>query len=598
MKTIIESLGDLSIVLQGYVSSWEEVEEGGEHLRWEEGDPAAAFSLLRHIGLGWTTVDQALHQAQHTLHGIEELARRADEEPLPNNDDVSASAEAVTRLAHVYDFNTTLLAQSGLVQGLHQYLHHHPSLHQYHALSVSDLAHLGLAAVNKGFFSVGVEFLGAARTRAVHSHTHTHRNTWGEYTLKTLDDLLGTSIKVHNHVLEMRGPRSLNHATASTPYGNHGGGVLDRGGVSDGEELKKQRMQGEIRSQTKQKKKTKQGHIMMEDNKQCEEEEWKERRIHKSNRKGEKHMGVKEREGHVAKEEENKEEVRVDVVLGVEYLKRHGNKTWMVDERPLVERLQMERLCRGEELRSSSVTSKLVCRYMNGGSAWLLLAPFKVEQVALDPSITLVYGVLGREEATQVRVKAVPHLHQPFNNIKPTRRHTSTTATDHKNTNPTLKHTWMREEEAIPLQKLGRRLHHLLGVAITDDNSEPYMVADYGLGGSYDPHRDTHGPLRTPPRATVGERMATVLTFLQPPAQGGLTVFPWVGAGVGGVAGAAVVWWNLLASHEHDFLTRHAACPVLRGYKWIMTKWVGYRGQWRSLPCPADPSRKVTRPSH
>lgn len=56
-----------------YVSSWEEVEEGGEDMKWEEGDPAAAFSLLRHIGLGWTTVDQALHQANSVLEGIGEL---------------------------------------------------------------------------------------------------------------------------------------------------------------------------------------------------------------------------------------------------------------------------------------------------------------------------------------------------------------------------------------------------------------------------------------------------------------------------------------------------------------------------------------------
>lgn len=42
-------------------------------MRWREGDPAAAFSLLRHIGLGWTTVDQALHQANSALEGIGEL---------------------------------------------------------------------------------------------------------------------------------------------------------------------------------------------------------------------------------------------------------------------------------------------------------------------------------------------------------------------------------------------------------------------------------------------------------------------------------------------------------------------------------------------
>lgn len=44
-------------------------------------------------------------------------------------------------------------------------------------------------------------------------------------------------------------------------------------------------------------------------------------------------------------------------------------------------------------------------------------------------------------------------------------------------------------------------------------------------------------------------------------------MFPWVGVGVGKTDGAALVWWNLLASHEHDFLTRRADCPVVLGHK-------------------------------
>ncbi|KAK7086466.1 Prolyl 4-hydroxylase subunit alpha-1 [Halocaridina rubra] len=75
---------------------------------------------------------------------------------------------------------------------------------------------------------------------------------------------------------------------------------------------------------------------------------------------------------------------------------------------------------------------------------------------------------------------------------------------------------------------------------------------------------------------------------------GGRLVFPWAGLSVKPVEGAAVVWWNLLASHEHDFLTRHASCPILRGHKWIVTKWVGYNAQWNIQPCPLDPSRKIT----
>jgi len=32
--------------------------------------------------------------------------------------------------------------------------------------------------------------------------------------------------------------------------------------------------------------------------------------------------------------------------------------------------------------------------------------------------------------------------------------------------------------------------------------------------------------------------------------------------------GTAVFWYNLFASGEGDYSTRHAACPVLVGNKW------------------------------
>lgn len=34
------------------------------------GDPAAGFSLLRHVAEGWTQVDDALHKIRHVLHDL------------------------------------------------------------------------------------------------------------------------------------------------------------------------------------------------------------------------------------------------------------------------------------------------------------------------------------------------------------------------------------------------------------------------------------------------------------------------------------------------------------------------------------------------
>ncbi|XP_063871395.1 prolyl 4-hydroxylase subunit alpha-2-like [Scylla paramamosain] len=493
IKTVIQPVAELGDVLKTYVESWEALVDGLEPPDWGSEDPAAGFSLLRHVAEGWTRVDDALQKTRSILHIIEYLASRPDREPLPNTDDVAAASEAVTRLAHVYRLNTTALVEGGrLVLD--------PVTGYHHPLSANELTSVGLVAVKKGFLDVGVQFLRAAKSRA--SVVQQPR----------LDNMLAAAVKVHDHVLEVNGPRSLAHVTATTPYGG-------------------------------------------------------------------------------PKEASPSRVVKAPVVLGVEYLSRHANATWMLERRPLVEQVQVERLCRGEDLRPPRVTSRLKCRYANGGSPWLALAPFKVEQVSLDPYITVVYEVVSRGEAGQLKKKMKSRLHTPY-------FPGSDSLTAAVEGGWSLKHTWLQEAEAAVLMGVGRRMRHLLGVTLDDAASEPYMVADYGLGGEYSAHRDTHGPTRAPPHSHVGERLATVLIYLQTPTQGGRTVFPWVGAGVGGTAGAAMVWWNLLSSHEHDFLTRHAACPVMRGRKTVLTKWVGYVPQWRTMSCSADPSRKVMLPWH
>ncbi|KAI4813783.1 hypothetical protein KUCAC02_003011, partial [Chaenocephalus aceratus] len=49
--------------------------------------------------------------------------------------------------------------------------------------------------------------------------------------------------------------------------------------------------------------------------------------------------------------------------------------------------------------------------------------------------------------------------------------------------------------------------------------------------------------------------------------------------------GTAVFWYNLFKSGEGDYRTRHAACPVLVGSKWVSNKWIHERGQEFRRPC-------------
>ena len=72
---------------------------------------------------------------------------------------------------------------------------------------------------------------------------------------------------------------------------------------------------------------------------------------------------------------------------------------------------------------------------------------------------------------------------------------------------------------------------------------------------------------------------------LEAPEIGGATVFPRSGARVEAKRRSAAFWYNLLPSGEGDFKTRHAACPVLFGTKWVSNKWIHMVGQEFRRPC-------------
>ena len=86
-----------------------------------------------------------------------------------------------------------------------------------------------------------------------------------------------------------------------------------------------------------------------------------------------------------------------------------------------------------------------------------------------------------------------------------------------------------------------------------------------------------------------GNRVATILTILEKPIAGGATVWPYAGISVFGKKGAALFWHNTFSSDIPDKYTRHVACPVLLGQKWIGNKWVGYNAQWNGRKCLLNP---------
>ena len=61
---------------------------------------------------------------------------------------------------------------------------------------------------------------------------------------------------------------------------------------------------------------------------------------------------------------------------------------------------------------------------------------------------------------------------------------------------------------------------------------------------------------------------------------GGATVWPNIGVSVFPNKGDGIYWHNLFRNGDINWNTKHKACPVLLGNKWICNKWIGFNSQW------------------
>ncbi len=110
------------------------------------------------------------------------------------------------------------------------------------------------------------------------------------------------------------------------------------------------------------------------------------------------------------------------------------------------------------------------------------------------------------------------------------------------------------------------------------ENGEGLQVLRYGPGAEYKPHYDYFDPAHsgTPTiLARGGQRVASLVCYLNTPAKGGATVFPDVQLDVAPQRGHAV-FFSYDRAHPVT-KTLHGGAPVVDGEKWVATKWLRER---------------------
>ena len=107
------------------------------------------------------------------------------------------------------------------------------------------------------------------------------------------------------------------------------------------------------------------------------------------------------------------------------------------------------------------------------------------------------------------------------------------------------------------------------------ENGEGLQVLRYGPGAEYKPHYDYFDPDQSGTPTILkrgGQRVASLVCYLNTPPAGGATTFPDVQLDVAPLKGNAVFFSY---DRPHPVTrTLHGGSPVLEGEKWVATKWL------------------------
>lgn len=240
--------------------------------------------------------------------------------------------------------------------------------------------------------------------------------------------------------------------------------------------------------------------------------------------------------------------------------------------------------CRREEKLDQKYADTLFCQHYTPHPQFYL-KPLKQERLYHDPQIDLYHDILSENEVNHLKEQGRTSM----NLAKVYSFETGKLTTAGYRTS---KSTWLYPLNDPTIVKIMKRIGALGNFDMT--YSEPLQVANYGIGGNYEAHYDfAAAPFNSSIFGAYdfGDRLATMLFYLETVEEGGDTTFINVLPGVStqAVKGSGVFWHNLKKNGKGDLRTKHAACPVLLGEKWISNLWIHEHGQEFRHPCSLNP---------
>ena len=151
------------------------------------------------------------------------------------------------------------------------------------------------------------------------------------------------------------------------------------------------------------------------------------------------------------------------------------------------------------------------------------------------------------------------------------------TETNHKNR--TSQNCWIAHDANDQVHEVSKRFSILVQMPIR--NAEQYQLVFYKEGAEYKPHYDAFdyetdiGKKYWEPG---GQRMITVIAYLNDVDEGGGTSFPKLGVTIPAKKGNVVVFHNTLLNDSTTYpkihpKSLHGGMPVIKGEKWMVNLW-------------------------
>lgn len=210
-------------------------------------------------------------------------------------------------------------------------------------------------------------------------------------------------------------------------------------------------------------------------------------------------------------------------------------------------------------------------RVASGNTIALSDGPVKVALRLSRPDVVLVDGFMSDTECEQLIAQS-RHKLLPSTVVDPQSGGRQVIAAR------SSEGTYFQRGENALVQRLERRISELMNWPV--ERGEGIQVLHYQAGAEYRPHFDYFPEQNAGSAlhlAQGGQRVATLVMYLNDVTEGGETVFPDVGLSVTPRCGSAVYFCYGNSLGQVDRATLHAGAPVLAGEKWIATKWVRQR---------------------